>query len=72
MLHFDMSLYYVYLESRIFMSFFVFSLLYVVFILSMYVCYSCYYNNFVTIFTIGYHFVFDITILVLFNQFMAK
>jgi len=24
------------------------------FILSLYVCYSCYYNNFVSIFTIGY------------------
>jgi len=52
MLHFDMNLYYVYLESRILMSFFVFSFaLCVVFILSLYVCYSCYYNNFVSIFT---------------------
>ena len=45
----------VYLESRIFMSSFVFSLaLCIVFILSLYVCYSCYYNNFVSILTIGY------------------
>jgi len=37
------------------MSSFVFSLaLCVVFILSLYDCYSCYYNNFVSIFTIGY------------------
>ena len=36
------------------MSSFVFSLaLCVVFILSLYVCYSCYYNNFVSILTIG-------------------
>jgi len=43
MLHFDMNLYYVYLESRIFMSSFVLSLaLCVVFILSLYVRYSVY------------------------------
>jgi len=43
MLHFDTNLYYVYLESRILMSFFVFSLaLCVVFVLSLYVCYSVY------------------------------
>ena len=29
-------------------------LLCVVLFLSLYVCYSCYYNNFVSIFTIGY------------------
>ena len=43
MLHFDMNLYYVHLESCILMSSFVFSLaLCVVFILSLYVCYSVY------------------------------
>ena len=43
MLHFDMNLYYVYLESRILMSSFVFYLaLCVVFILSLYICYSVY------------------------------
>ena len=45
MLHFDMNLYYVYLESRILISSFVFSHalgLCVVFILSLYVCYSVY------------------------------
>jgi len=42
----DMNLSYVYLESRIFMSSFVFCLaLCVVFMLSLYVCYSCYYNK---------------------------
>jgi len=46
MLHFYMNLYYVYFESRIFMSSFVFSLaLCIVFILSLYVYYCCYYNN---------------------------
>jgi len=55
MLHFDMNLYYVYLESHILKSSSVFSLaLCVVLFLSLYVCYSCYYNNFVSIFTIGY------------------
>ena len=55
MLHFDMNLYYVYLESRNVMTCFAFSLaLCVVFILSLCVYYSCYYNNFVSIFTIGY------------------
>jgi len=60
MLHFDINLYYVYLDSRILLSSFVFSLaLFVVFILSLYVCYSlyffsCCYNNLVSIFTIGY------------------
>ena len=44
----DMNLYYVHLESRIFMSSFVFSLaLCVVVMLSLYVCCSCYYHNFV-------------------------
>ena len=43
MLHFDMNLYYVNLESCILMSSFVFSLaLCVVFILSLYLCYSVY------------------------------
>ena len=49
MLHFDMNLYYVKPYP------YVFSLaLCIVFILSLYVCYSCYYNNFVSIFTLGY------------------
>jgi len=44
MLHFDINLYYVYLDSRILLSSFVFSLaLFVVFILSLYVCYSLYF-----------------------------
>jgi len=43
MLHFDMNLYYVYLESLIFVSAFVVSLaLCVVFILSLFVCYFVY------------------------------
>jgi len=52
---FDMNLYYVYLESHIFKSSLVFCLaLCVVFIYSLCVCYSCYYNNFVSMFTIRY------------------
>jgi len=45
-----------YIWKAVPLSSFVFSLaLCVVFIfLNLYVCYSCYYNNFVSIFTIGY------------------
>ena len=59
MLHFDMNLYYVYLESCILVFFCILSCFmccfYFEFVCLLFcVSYLCYYNNFVSIFTIGY------------------